>query len=173
MEELSLQGCKFSGNCLNSGLHGAQIPALLFIFSLFWRLFNWDSHTFSGFFLEVSLHPWVWDACHNSCTSKRYLWWLGKFTDWHNYSWLWQAPQLTSNVNPSCIFFLFSIIALIDISHFLRLANVKHSNYIIFCLFFHPGTHAHQVTNRLWMAQAISLLLQWRLPTHVSSQSLM
>ena len=32
------QECKFSGNCLNSGLHEAQIPALLFIFSPFWRL---------------------------------------------------------------------------------------------------------------------------------------
>ena len=31
-------GCKFSGNCLNSGFHEVQIPALLFIFSLFWRL---------------------------------------------------------------------------------------------------------------------------------------
>ena len=30
--------CKFSGNCLNSGLHEVQIPILLFIFSPFWRL---------------------------------------------------------------------------------------------------------------------------------------
>ena len=32
------QGCKFSGNCLNSGFHEVQIPALLFVFSPFWRL---------------------------------------------------------------------------------------------------------------------------------------
>ena len=34
----SLQGCKFSGNCLNSGFHEVQIPTLLFIFSPFWRI---------------------------------------------------------------------------------------------------------------------------------------
>ena len=26
--QLFFQGCKFSGNCLNSGLHEAQIPVL-------------------------------------------------------------------------------------------------------------------------------------------------
>ena len=56
-----MQGCKFSGNCLNSGLHEAQIPALLFIFSPFWRLLV-QIHTFSGFYLEVSLHPCKWEA---------------------------------------------------------------------------------------------------------------
>ena len=51
------QGCKFSGNCLNSGLHEAQIPALLIIFSLFWRLLD-EIHTlFQAFALRSAYIP--------------------------------------------------------------------------------------------------------------------
>ena len=51
------QGCKFSGNYLNSGFHEVQIPKLLCIFQLVLEAFSPDSQTFSGFFfLQVSLH---------------------------------------------------------------------------------------------------------------------
>ena len=53
-----VQGCKFSGNCLNSRFHKTQIPALLFIFSPFWRLLAQIYELFSGCFVQVSLHPW-------------------------------------------------------------------------------------------------------------------
>ena len=36
--QMITQGCKFSGNCLNSGFHEVKIPALIFIFSPFWRI---------------------------------------------------------------------------------------------------------------------------------------
>ena len=54
------QGCKFSGNCLNSGFHEVQIPALLFIFSPFLRILAQIRAFFSeisGSSPQVSLHP--------------------------------------------------------------------------------------------------------------------
>ena len=51
------QGCKFSGNCLNSGLHEAQIPALLFIFRPFWRLLAQIHTLFQAFSLRSAYIP--------------------------------------------------------------------------------------------------------------------
>ena len=51
------QGCKFSGNCLNSGLHEAEIPALLFIFSPFWRLLAQIHALFQAFSLRSAYIP--------------------------------------------------------------------------------------------------------------------
>ena len=49
--------CKFSGNCLNSGLHEAQIPALIFIFSPFWRLLAQIHALFQAFALWSAYIP--------------------------------------------------------------------------------------------------------------------
>ena len=54
---LIIQGCKFSGNCLNSGLHEAQIPTLLFIFSPFWRLLAQIHTLFQAFSLRSAYIP--------------------------------------------------------------------------------------------------------------------
>ena len=56
----SFRDCKFSGNCLNSGFHEAQIPALLFIFRPFWRLLAQIHALFQAFSLRSAymLHPW-------------------------------------------------------------------------------------------------------------------
>ena len=51
------QGCKFSGNCLNSGLHEAQIPTLIFIFSPFWRLLAQIHTLFQTFALWSAYIP--------------------------------------------------------------------------------------------------------------------
>ena len=51
------QGCKFSGNCLNSGLYEAQIPTLLFIFSPFWRLLAQIHALFQAFALWSAYIP--------------------------------------------------------------------------------------------------------------------
>ena len=48
-ENILKQGCKFSGNYLNSGFHEVQISALLFIFSPFWTLLAWFTHSFKLF----------------------------------------------------------------------------------------------------------------------------
>ena len=56
--QISDQGCKFSGNCLNSGFHEVRFPPF-FYFQPFVEAFSPDSHTFSGFSLQVSLHPWA------------------------------------------------------------------------------------------------------------------
>ena len=44
------QRYKFSGNCLNSGLHEDQVPVLLFIFCPFWSFYLRFTH-FAGFFV--------------------------------------------------------------------------------------------------------------------------
>ena len=65
------QGCKFSGNCLNSGLHEVHIPSLLFIFSPFWRLLA-QIHTLFGLFLSgqlTSLIHKIHDLLRGYCTS--------------------------------------------------------------------------------------------------------
>ena len=61
------QGCKFSSNCINSGFHEAQIPALLFIFSPFLEAFSLDSRMFSGFFHSGQLTSLIWGSriCSN------------------------------------------------------------------------------------------------------------
>ena len=46
-----------SDNCLNSGLHEAEIPALLFIFSLFWRLLAQMHALFQAFALRSAYIP--------------------------------------------------------------------------------------------------------------------
>ena len=51
------QGCKFSGNCLNSGLHEAQIHAFLFISSPFWRLLAQIHALFQAFSLRSAYIP--------------------------------------------------------------------------------------------------------------------
>ena len=53
----SIQRCKFSGNCLNLGLHEAEIPALLFIFSRFWRLLAQIHALFQAFALRSAYIP--------------------------------------------------------------------------------------------------------------------
>ena len=53
----SHQGCKFSGNCLNSGFHEVQISALLFIFSHFGRLLAQIHTLFQAFSFRSAYIP--------------------------------------------------------------------------------------------------------------------
>ena len=50
-------GITFSGNCLNSGLHEAEILALICIFSLFWRLLAQILAVFQAFVLRSAYIP--------------------------------------------------------------------------------------------------------------------
>ena len=64
--ETYYQGCKFFCNSRDSGFHEVQIPAFLFIFSPFCRLFapiliifQAFHSAFQPFFLQASLHPCI------------------------------------------------------------------------------------------------------------------
>ena len=59
------QGCKFSGNCLNTGFHEAQSPALLFIFSPFWRLLAQILALFQAFSLRSAYIRVSWNKPPN------------------------------------------------------------------------------------------------------------
>ena len=60
------QGCKFSGNCLNSGFHEVQIPALLFIFSVFWRILAQIYALFQVFSFRSAYIPVQGHTCSRS-----------------------------------------------------------------------------------------------------------
>ena len=80
------QGYKFSGNCLNSGFHEVQTPALLFIFAL--DAFSPDSHTFSGFFFQVSLHP-----CGKSVMVEKIISKCDEFVKKNNNNFRYYLPR--------------------------------------------------------------------------------
>ena len=84
------QGCKFLGNCLNSGFHEVQIPALLFIFSLFWRILAqiytlfqaFQAFSFRSAYIPVLVHRFSFSVKFICVAIRQTIslrWWISWF----------------------------------------------------------------------------------------------